>query len=190
MKRTLVAVIAIALVAIVFGPAAAQVPNVQVYFDAGHSQTQVSCGSTGILTTLYVVMNNWNMNITGVDFSINYSSGLIWLADNLPDPATQVTIGQSPTGIAIAYANCCYVNGFQSVEVLQPFVLWSPSCDCNVGPMPVVVGGYTPLGKTQPTAIRKEDFQQFSGIGMTSLICSSAFAVEPSTWGKVKGLYR
>jgi hypothetical protein len=189
MKRTLVAVIAIAVIGVIVGSVAAQVPTVQVYFDASHTQTQVSCGSTGSLTTLYVVMDNWNMNITGVDFSISYPPTLTWLADVLPDPSTSVSIGQSPGGIAIAYANCCYLDGTQSVEVLLPLVLWGP-CDCNQGPQPVVVGGYTPLGKTQPTAIRKEDFEQFSGIGMTSLICSSSFAVEPSTWGKVKALYR
>ncbi|HET6462296.1 MAG TPA: hypothetical protein VFH33_00725 [Candidatus Krumholzibacteria bacterium] len=190
MKATLVAVLVIALVGVVAVSATAQVPNIQVYFDPSHTQTQQLCGSFGSPVTLYVVMNSWNMNITGVDFSINYSSALIWLVDNLPDPLTQVSIGQSPTGIAIAYANCCYLNGQQSVEVLLPLVLWSPSCDCYNTPYAVVVGGYTPLGKTQPTAIRKEDFQQFSGVGMTSLICDTAFAVEPSTWGQVKALYR
>jgi hypothetical protein len=189
MKRTLGAVIAIALIGVIVGSAAAQVPTVQVYFDASHTQALASCGPTDRLTTLYVVMNNWNMNITGVDFSISYPPALIFLADTLPDPSTQTMIGQSPTGIAIAYANCCYLNGAQSVEILQPLVLWGP-CDCNQGPQPVIVGGYAPLGKTQPTAIRKEDFQQFSGIGMTSLICAADFAVEPSTWGKVKALYR
>ena len=189
MKRTLVAVIAIALVAVVFGSAVAQVPNVQVYFDASHTQTVTDCGSIGTVATLYVVMNNWNMNITGVDFSIAYPSPLIWLADQLPDPSTQVSIGQSPGGIAIAYANCCYLDGFQSVEVLLPLMLWGP-CDCYYGPRAVVVGGYSPLGKTQPTAIRKEDFQEFAGVGLTSLLCYTPFATEPSTWGQVKALYR
>ena len=190
MKKASAGMLAVALVGVLAGSAMAQVPTVQVYFDVSHTQTEALCGSIGNVTTLYVAMNNWNMNITGVDFSINYSSALIWLADNLPDPVTQVAIGQSPTGIAIAYANCCYLDGFQSVEVLQPLMLWAPSCDCNQSPYAVVVGGYTPLGKTQPTAVRKEDFQQFSGIGMTSLICPAPFAIESSTWGKVKALYR
>jgi len=73
--------------------------------------------------------------------------------------------------------------------VLLPFVLWGP-CDCNQGPQPLVVGGYTPLGKTSPTAVRKEDFAEFQGVGMTSLICAGVIATEPSTWGQVKALYR
>ncbi len=190
MKRALIAFLGIALVCVFVCSATAQVPNIQVYFDSEHSQTETACGGAGTLTTLYVVMNNWNMNITGVDFSVSYPSSLIWLADILPDPSTSVAIGQSTTGIAIAYANCCYLNGSVSQEVVQVLALWSPWCDCRFGPMPVVVGGYTPLGKTQPTAIRKEDFKQFSGIGMTSLTCYVPHAVEPSTWGQVKALYR
>lgn len=191
MKKALAGVLAVALTGVLVGSAMAQVPNIQVYFDTAHTETQAqTCGPVGQPTNLYVVMNNWNMNVTGVDFSINYSSGLIWLGDNLPDPLTQTMIGQSPTGIAIAYANCCFLTAGDNPEVLIPLVLWSPNCTCSGGPLAVVVGGYTPLGKTQPSAIRKEDFQEFSGLGMTSLICPGAIATEPSTWGQVKALYR
>jgi hypothetical protein len=192
MKKALAGVLAVAVIGVMAGSAIAQVPNVQVYFDPAHTQTQSECGPQGSPATLYVVMNNWNMNITGVDFSISYPASLTWLADNLPDPLTQISIGNSPTGIAIAYANCCAQDGFQAVEVLQPLVLWGP-CDCSPsgpGPQPVVVGGYTPLGKTSPTGVRKEDFQEFQGVGMTSLICPGFIATEQSTWGQVKALYR
>lgn len=188
MKRALAGVLAVVMTGVLAGSAMAQVPNIQVYFDLSHTQTQRDCGPQGTPDSLFVVMNNWNMNVAGVDFSITYPSVMIWLGDNLPDPSTQVKIGTSPSGIAIAYANCCFQNGFQSVEVLRPLVLWGP-CDCS-SPKSVVVGGYTPLGKTQPTAVRKEDFQEFSGVGMTSLICPGAIATEPTTWGQVKALYR
>jgi len=189
MKKALAGVLAVAMVGVLAGSAMAQVPNIQVYFDPAHTQAQATCGSQGSPQTLYVVMNNWNMNVTGVDFSIAYPPSTIWLLDNLPDPSTQTSIGASPGGIAIAYANCCYLNGFVNNEVLLPLILWGP-CDCNAGPQPLVVGGYTPLGKTQPSAVRKEDFQEFSGLGMTSLICAGAIATEPTTWGQVKALYR
>lgn len=188
MNKALAGVLAVALVGVIAGSAMAQVPNIQVYFDPAHTQTQRNCGQPGSVDSLFVVMNNWNMNVTGVDFSISYPSVTIWIGDNLPDPSTQTRIGTSPTGIAIAYANCCFLNGFLSVEVLHPLIVWGP-CDCN-SPKSVVVGGYTPLGKTQPSAIRREDFQEFSGLGMTSLICPGAIATEPSTWGQVKALYR
>jgi hypothetical protein len=192
MKKALAGVLAVAMAGVMAGSAIAQVPNVQVYFNNAHTETQALCpgGAPGtVQQNLYVVMNNWNMNITGVDFSISYPPSLIWLADQLVDPVTQVSIGSSPLGIAIAYANCCYQDGFQAVEVLRPLVLWGP-CDCNQGPQALVVGGYTPMGKTQPTGVRREDFAEFSGVGMTSLVCPGPVATEQTTWGQVKALYR
>jgi hypothetical protein len=191
MKKALAGVLAVAVTGVMAGSAFAQVPNVQVYFDPAHTQTQSECGQQNTPKDLFVVMNNWNMNITGVDFSISYPPSLVWLTDNLPEPDTMISIGQSPTGVAIAYANCCSQDGFQAVEVLRPLVLWGPCvCNPNDGPQPLVVGGYTPLGKTKPTAVRKEDFQEFEGLGMTSLICPGFIATEQSTWGQVKALYR
>lgn len=189
MKKALAGVLAVAMAGVLAGSAMAQVPNVQVYFDAAHTQTQRDCGTANSIDSVYVVANNWNMNITGIDFSIAFPPSMIYLADNVPDPLTQTKIGNSPTGVAIAYANCCYLNGFLSVDVLHTLFLWGP-CDCSQGPKPVVVGGYTPLGKTQPTVVRKEDFTEHSGVGLTSLICPGAIATEPTTWGQVKALYR
>jgi len=194
MKKALAGVLAVALVGVLAGSAMAQVPNVQVYFDPAHTQTQTTCPGgapfSGPPVELYVVMNNWNFTITGVDFSISYPPALVWVADN-PVSINQVVVGASPTGVAIGYANCCPEDGFLAVEVLRPVVLWG-QCDCNApgNPQAVVVGGYTPLGKTQPSAIRKDDFKEFSGVGMTSLICPGAIATEPTTWGQVKALYR
>lgn len=193
MKKALAGVLAVALAGVMAGSAIAQVPNVQVYFDPNYTQTQSDCPGgapfSGPPVELYVVMNNWNMNVTGVDFSISYPPALQWLADNLPDLDTTIEVGDSPTGIAIAYANCCAQDGFQPILVLKPIVLWGV-CDCNTGPKAIVVGGYAPLGKTSPSAVRKEDFAEFSGVGMTSLICPGFIATEPSTWGQVKALYR
>jgi len=195
MKKALAGVLVVALVGVLAGSAMAQVPNVQVYFDPAFTQTQAQCpgGAPGtVISSLYVVMNNWNMNITGVDFTIIYPPVLTWLADQLPDPSTQVSIGTSPAGVAIAYANCCFLNGFAPQLVLMPQVLWG-ACDCNQGPQSLVVQGYawgTPYQKATPTAIRKEDFAEFPGVGLTSLICPGAIATEATTWGQVKALYR
>jgi len=196
MNKALAGVLAVALAGVMAGSAIAQVPNIQVYFDPAHTQAQTMCPGTppfsGPPVELYVVMNNWNMTITGVDFSIAYPPQLQWIADNLPDPLTSVMLGSSPLGIAIGYANCCPQDGYQAVEVLRPVVLWGV-CDCNQAPpggYPVVVGGYTALGKTQPSAIRKEDSAEIAGVGMTSLICPGIIATEQSTWGQVKALYR
>jgi hypothetical protein len=189
MKKALAGVLAVVTLGGFVCLAKAQVPSVQVYFDAAHTQWFRGCGAAGTLDSVYVVMNNWNMNVSGVDFSISLPPSMIYLADRLPNPATQTKIGISPTGIAITYANCCPLNGFVSNDVLHTLFYWVP-CDCANGPSAVIVGGYTPLGKTQPTAIRKEDSQEFPGLGMTSILCGPPMATEPSTWGRVKALYR
>lgn len=197
MKKALAGVLAVALAGVMAGSATAQQANVQVYFDQTFTQAQTTCGTPGTLMDLYVVMNNWNMNVTGEDFSIDYSGTpfLTWLFDTLPYPDVTVSIGNSPTalgGIAIAYANCCTQDGFQAIYALRSTVMWGPGCDCGPGGgmYPLVVRGYTPLGKTQPSAIRREDFAEFSGVGLTSLICPGFIATEQSTWGGVKALYR
>jgi len=196
MKKALAGVLAVALAGVMAGSAIAQVPNVQVYFDPALTQTQSQCPGgdpfAGPPVELYVAMNNWNMNVTGVDFSISYPPALLWVGDNLPDPEIMVSIGQSPTGIAIAWANCCAPNGFLSILALKPLVIWGV-CDCNQPPQAVIVRGYLhgqPGGKPGPTAIRKEDFQEFPGLGLTSLICPGAIATESKTWGEIKALYR
>jgi hypothetical protein len=193
MKKALAGVLAVTLAGCMAGAAVAQVPYVQVYFDPALTQTQASCPGTPPFTPppveLHVVYVNWNMNMAEVEFSISYPPALFWIGDSLVDPDTQTSLGTSPLGVAIATANCCPFDGSVPVEVLRPLVLWG-NCDCNQGPQPLVVGGYTAFGKVQPSAVRKEDFQEFLGIGMTSLICPGPIATEQSTWGQVKALYR
>jgi len=196
MNKALAGVLAVALAGLVAGSAMAlPVPNIQVYFDPAWTQTQAGCPGgepfAGPPVELYVVMNNWNMNVTGVDFSISYPPALLWIADNLADPDVSVLVGQSPTGVAVAWGNCCTPDGFLPILALKPLVVWGV-CHCGPGDLPqaLVVGGYTPMGKPKPTAIRREDFMEFEGLGMTSLICPGEIAVESRTWGGVKALYR
>jgi len=194
MKKALAGVLAVALAGLMAGSAIAQVPNVQVCFDVALTQAQADPDCPGGVTgpnTLYVVMNNWNMNITAVDFSIAYPPSMTWVGDQSPlaDASLTSIIGDSPTGVAVAWANCCAQDGFQPVLALRPLFVWA-QCACVGGPQSLVVGGYAPLGKVNPTAVRKEDFVEFEGLGLTSLVCPGIIATESSTWGQVKALYR
>lgn len=198
MKKALAGVLAVALAGLMAGSAIAQVPNVQVYFDATFTQAQSDpdcpgAPGAGPPVNLYVVFNNWNMNVTAVDFSISYPASMAWVGDQSPlnDASLTTIIGQSPTGVAVAWANCCAQDGFQPVLALKPLVIWLQcACTPGGGPQALVVGGYTPLAKPNPTALRKEDFVEFAGVGMTSLVCPGVIATEQSTWGQVKALYR
>jgi hypothetical protein len=187
MKKALAGVLAVALVGIIAVSANAQVPFVQVFFDPWYSQTQSNCMPPGTPASLYVVLENWNMFVIGVDFTIMYPPALFWTGDNLPSPSTMAALGNSPTGIAIAWN--LPQNGFAPVLALIPQVLWV-NCDCQAGPQPLVVHGYAPTAKAAPTAVRWPDYAELPGVGMTSLICPGAIATENKTWGGVKALYR
>lgn len=186
MNKALAGVLAVALAGGIAVSANAQVPNVQVYFDPAYNNTQSDCKPMG-LDQFYVVLNNWNTFVQAVDFSISYPPAVIWTGDVLPNIVTMASLGQSPTGIAIAWN--LPQNGFAPLLALITNVFWG-QCDCNNGPQALRVNGYAPLGKTQPTIVQWPDLAEIPGVGMTSLICPGAIATESKTWGGVKALYR
>jgi hypothetical protein len=169
---------------------------VQVFADPEFTQTRFTCGTPGTIGEINVVLHNANFIVAGVDFSIDYPSGLTWLGDVVPDAGfisnEVVMAGNSPTGIAIAWHPCCSQDGSQGpIVLLRARYIWG-QCDCSSMSQPdgFVVGGYTPLGKTQPTLVRLDDFQEFPAVGMTSPLCGGPLPVESTTWGRVKALYR
>lgn len=184
MKKALAVVLAIALAGVV-ATANAQVPNVQVYFNSAYSHTQTDCKGLGVQDQWYVVMNNWNMWVLAVDFSIVYPPAVVHMGD-VPPPAVAF-LGSSPSGIALSWS--LPQNGFSPLLALTLNVLWL-NCDCSNGPQAVRVNGYTPFGKLNPSAIRWPDGQELPGVGMTSLICPGVIATDSKTWGGVKALYR
>jgi hypothetical protein len=187
MKKALAGVLAIALAGAMAVSASAQVPNVQVYFDPAYSNTQTNCKNMGTPDQWFVVMNNWNMFVQGVDFTIAYPPAVFWSGDVLPDPLTMASLGGSGTGVAVAWN--LPQNGFVPLLALKLNVIWL-ACDCAQGPQMVRVNGYAPLGKPTPTAVQWPLYNEVAGVGMTSLICPGAIATDNKTWGGVKALYR
>jgi hypothetical protein len=178
----------------------AQVPNVQLYFNGNptyntYSDTQADCELPGTMQNLYVVLQNWNMFVQGVDFSIDYPAA-IFPGGEVP-PVNTLVIGNSNAnggtgGVAIAWQ--LPQNGFDPLLALTVNATWTGACDCNGGPSPLVVKGYqygiNPGGKLQPQAVRWPDFAEIDGVGLTSLVCPGTIATEETTWGGIKALYR
>jgi hypothetical protein len=159
----------------------------QVHTDPG--APLLTCGAPGTVSEVCIVLRNVDFVVSAVDFTVNYPSSMTWLADLPPDPAYTnevVTIGQSPTGIAVAWAICCMQNASNGLVVLRALVMWN-GCNCNES---VTVTGYGALGKTQPTVVRAEDFQEFEVKGLLNTFAGCPVAVQPTTWGSVKALYR
>jgi len=202
MKKVLAGVLVASLVGLMAVAATAQVPNLQIYFNANlaynsYADTQSDCRQAGTQQELYVVMNNWNMFVQAVDMSIDgldAQGPLFYGGESAPE--NSVTIGTSPSmggtgGVAIAWQ--LPQNGFLPLLALTVHTTWVGNCDCNAGPKALVVRGYhyaEPTSSQNPKAVSWPDYVEHEGVGMTSLICPGFVATKQSTWGGVKALYR
>lgn len=190
--KTRTALLALLLAACVSRPALAQVPNIQVYSDPSFTNPFIGClgGNGTVLHPLYVVLNNWSEPFSAVDFSISFAAGMAWVTDILPDPTGSVLIGQSPTGVAVAWGGCCLPDPtVGQVLLLMPQVVAFGEDCCEGFPNPYVqVRGY--MNKQNPTVVRYPDFTEFPVLGLTSILCEPPVATESTTWGGIKALYR
>jgi hypothetical protein len=193
MKKALAVVLVAACIGVFAGAAMAQVPFVQVFFDAdvfgeGYSVTQSDCLPPNTISDLNVVAMNWNMFIQAIDFKVIIPPALLYLSDTPNTTIADPVIGNSPSGMAIAYN--IPRNGFSPLLLTTIRVLWTGACNCAAGPQAIVVTGFDPSVNPNPQAVRWPDFVQLDGVGMTSLICPGPVSTQSSTWGGVKALYR
>lgn len=206
MKKALAGVLVASLVGLAAVGATAQVPYIQIYFDGNpqykaFSETQSNCvAPDGESRDVYVVMNNWNMFVAAVEFSVDYPPALYFLGET--PPANTLVIGSSPSltvngpgtgGVAIAWN--LPQDGYAPLLAMTVHVLWTSNCDCSAPPQALVVRGYNYAnagngGNADPVAVRWPDYVELSGVGMTSLICPGVVSTEQTTWGGVKALYR
>lgn len=191
MKRALAGVLAIAFVGLMAAGAYAQVPFFQLFFDdasnGSYGETQAFCGEVATPQSLYLVLQNANAFVAAVDYQIAFPPALLFSSDSYPDvPGGSLNLGDSQQGNAISYG--LPRSGFEPMLLVTISTLWTGACDCGTGPTPLVVGGYQ--GKESPAFIRWPDFAEFSGVGMTSLLCPGPVAASEATWGGIKALYR
>lgn len=193
MKRALAGVLAIALVAVFAAGATAQVPFFQVYFDdasnGSYGETQAYCGEPAVKTNLYLVAQNWNMLVAGLDYQVYFPQALLYSDDTWAVvPGGSVVFGDSRQGAAIGYG--LPRNGFSPLLISTIGAYWTGQCDCAAGPQAIIVGPHPGSGFETPTGVRYPDYAIFPAVGMTSLICPDPVAVQETTWGGIKALYR
>jgi hypothetical protein len=193
MKRALAGVLAIALVSLMAAGATAQVPFFQVYFDdasnGSYGETQASCGELGVKTDLYLVCQNWNMLVIGVEYQVYFPEALAYADDTYPTVmGGTLVLGNSYQGAAVGYG--LPRNGFFPMLISTIGVYWTGLCDCAVGPQRILVAKHPGSDANSPTGVRFEDYAIIPAVGMTSLICPGEVATEETTWGGIKALYR
>lgn len=193
MKRALAVALVAACIGIYASSAMAQVPFVQVFFDAdeygeGYSETQSACLSTSGISFLYVVTQNWNMFVQAIEYQVQFPAAVFYLGETPNTGVNDLFIGNSQDGMSIAYN--LPQNGFAPILLSTLNVIGTGACNCSNGPFSIVVKGEPNGTPAAPRAVRWPDFQTVPGVGMTSLLCPGIVSTTQSTWGNVKALYR
>jgi hypothetical protein len=187
MKKVLAVVLAAAFVTVGAMGVSAQTPNIQVYFDSNLSQTAAECQGIGAPQTLYVVANNFNMFLSAVEYSIDYSglSSLFYLADI---PVAPLNIGSTATGVASSWN--IPQNAFGPMIVMTVLAQWNcDDCAGELANQSIVVEPNPSALSGQVQAVRWPDNVVVVGLGMTSLVCPGPVPVAETTWGQIKSLY-
>jgi hypothetical protein len=132
--------------------------------------------------TVYVVHDIGPFGARDVQFQIRGSVGFtgVWVSETSP----YTVVGASPSGISIGYSNCLT----SSVPILEvAYTLLGTSSDCSaltVNPYPSNQPGILVIDCSFDTAY---------AAGSSLLInptAACALAVEHTSWGKIKALYR
>lgn len=169
--------------------ASAQVPYVQAYFDELHTVTVLDQCPTEPIGRLYIVAHNWGIFMSAIEYQIVYPPQITFLGDFI-DEENILSIGQSPTGIALAWKNIPGL-AFESLRLQEVSVAYTCTA-CNDQDITITVVKHPASDPTQPNyLVRAVDFwlSEFWGVGMASVICPTV-PVEEATWGGIKALYR
>lgn len=190
MARLCIAAVFAVTLLISASPARSETPYVQIYFDRNWTQAFENCPGTGVLDTLYIVANEFNAFIAGIEFSVDYPDELSWIADFDTQP---VTLGVTPTGFSTAWA--IPQNGYSPFLVAKVLVMWV--CDyCGNLDSPLCPNVHPTSGYVR--AVRFPDYEFIYATVKPACICpvwgctcpEIPVAVEKTTWGRIKGLYR
>lgn len=194
MKKVLVVVFVVAL-GLFAVQSNAQVPNVGVYFETdgygGYNTMAADCPAAPagtVLDEIYVVAYNFNMWVIGIEFMIEYPPLVSWVGDVI-DPATQLSIGNSPTGIGITWP--LPQNGFGALLCMKANFIWMCEADDCLNELnhntPWMVQPHPDSGMLR--AVRWPDAGTVAGVGLTSLVCPWIIPTEETTWGGIKAMY-
>jgi hypothetical protein len=148
------------VVCLVVAPAASQ--TVAVYFDEALTMRAMDCPGPGV-GTLYVVAEDFNYFLSGIEFKIEYPPSMTWLADLDTPPAT---IGNTAAGISIGWP--LPQNGFFPLQVMRVLVLWT-CADCATVNQAISVVEHPVFGFVR--GVRFPDYEIVDGSGRTSVIC-------------------
>jgi hypothetical protein len=178
----------------------AQTPYLQVYFDEELTETSADC-PTGEIGTVedefWVVAHNFNAYLAAIEFKINYPPQIYWYGEI---PVTDLTLGSSPTGVAMAFPTP--LNAYGPAVLMKVRFVWMCN-DCYTYNVMVCFDVFPSSGYVR--AVRWPDEELIYATSGTAVICGLLCAapcgdvacpglpgvpVAQSTWGGIKALYR
>ena len=136
MKRQIHGLVFIAVISLLASAAVAGTPTVTVYFDEGLTMRSVDRLGPG-LVTLYIVAENFDANLTAIEYQIDYPEGVTWIRD-LDVPT--VKIGTTEKGIAQAWV--VPIDGSSPVVIAKSVVQWNAGSNGEVAVRPHPTFGF------------------------------------------------
>jgi hypothetical protein len=158
-------------------PARAQDDELFIYSDAALTQSSLH-DNTPRTVTMYVAGHLFGSAY--LRFAVKPTSGFtgVWLGDT----SSFAKIGQSPTDIQIAFDACIYSTSFVVLTIsYQLFGTSEPCSELRTAPAD---------GFTTALTLSNCGFAELPVKTVSSIRVNCAVATEPTTWGKVKSLYR
>jgi hypothetical protein len=150
-----------------------------IFSDAAMTDSTINDNGPQIVS-FYVAEVNPDGN-TGLRFSTEASAGFtgVWLGDTSPF----VTVGSSPTDISVGYG-WCFMGGTLHV-LTATYQLFGTSAPCSELRIAAADGFAVVLAGSSGCLFGEMPIRDLGGLHVNCPV-----ATEPTTWGKVKALYR
>jgi hypothetical protein len=142
-------------------------PKYVVYFDEALTQRTMDSPGAGMVSTIYIAGQDFDAAfINGAEYSVDYGTELTWLADF---PTATVRLGNSPTGISLAY-------GFDAQPgakfLLQTaLVQWNSDCTAASQNANIRTDASPQTGREFPIATRFPDVSIIAVLPTRSQTC-------------------
>jgi hypothetical protein len=169
------------LLACIAGVVNAQtIPSIRLYADPAFTQCTLSDTAPGVVT-VYAAL--YAFDADGVRFRVAASPGFtgVWLSDATP----YFKVGSSPTDLSVAFGKCLVGINLVATFTYQLFGTSTCSDLATAAPVGFPFPYYDTCGFTgdplSPASLHVNCSGSFDCIPV---------ATEPTTWGRVKALYR
>jgi hypothetical protein len=184
MKKFVLTVLAIAVAA---SPAFAQVGDISAYADGAGTSCNIVDAAPGLITVN--VLHKHTVGATASQWAINLNAGATLTFTGVQAAPGMLVLGNSAADISVAYGGC--VSGDFLIATVSYFGAGtSPACSfINFGPAPTspIPGQVASVACDLSTVIVTPTGQANINPNGT---CQCDVAVNETTWGGVKALYR